>query len=305
MLVLPPGGVGALPCNYSLVQVLGAGAAAAARAGKQALQAEEKMAATQKEKAALEKEMAALLAASERQQMQAERKAATEMEQQVRRMQEQAKEVVDKEAAVAAAAEKARHAAEKKVASAMAAAANAEEEKDRLAAQMAGLLATTEQQLQHKAQQRRAVPVQWQVPSADITDVKVVGEGTFSTVWEVEYRGSRVAFKRIRGNSAKVAELGREARGLMKAQHPNVVTLLGVTMDDPHRSGLLMELAEHGTLRDVIDSVAVSAAATGGGRAGSGLPAAQQLRLASNIAAGIAWLHGNKPTPIVRVLHRT
>jgi hypothetical protein len=299
MLALPPGGVGALPCNYSLIQVLGAGAAVRAE--------KEKAAAAEKEKDALEKEMATLLAAAEQQQQMHEERRVEAAREHQRVVDEQAKEVVvreKQEAVVAAVVAQARQEAAEKVAAAMAATANAEEENNRLATEMAGLLATQQvQQVQQKASQRQAVPVQWQVPAADITDVKFLGEGTFSAVWEVEYQGARVAFKRIRGNGAdaraKVAELGHEARGLMKAQHPNVVTLLGVSMDDPSRSGLLMELAEHGTLRDVLDAAAQSAVATGGIRAGSGLSATKQLEFASNIAAGIAWLHANKPTPIV------
>ena len=254
MLALPPGGVGALPCNYGLMQMLGAGAAAAVRAEKQTQEAEAKAEAAEKEKDALEREMATLLAAAERQQIGAERKAELEAE-------GRAKE------GGTANFPSAQEAGEKVVA-----VIADHEETDRLAVQMKALLAAAEQQqVQRTAQQRPAVPIRWQVSSTEIADVKVLGEGTFSTVWEVEYQGSRVAFKRLRGNGAearaKVAELGREARGLMKAQHPNVVTLLGVTMNDPFRSGLLMELAERGTLKDVIDAAAMTTTRTSTGTA--------------------------------------
>jgi serine/threonine protein kinase len=122
-----------------------------------------------------------------------------------------------------------------------------------------------------------------------------------------------MAFKRIRigGGGAVVAgaltTLLREARTITMARHPNVVALLGVSVDDPMRMGLLMELAERGTLRDVLDSAAAAAAqadAAGGGPITGtgrrcGLPPAEQLRIAREVTAGIVWLHANTPLPIV------
>jgi serine/threonine protein kinase len=328
-LALPPGGVQALPCNYSLVQVLGAGAAAAR---------------VTQEKEAIAGEIVVLRSVAAKQQKQ-QRQA---MKGSADRERERDRETLK----VQAKAQEANQAAELKAAAAVVAAAKAEKEKEvlekemlalravaeqqkqareaaalsagaeqlRLTAEMAVLRAATEQlrqleedrpaaaaevQPQQNAQHRREGPGrQWQIPSKDIVDIKALGEGTFSQVWEVECRGLRLAFKRIRAGSgvaarSAVADVLREARNMTKARHPNVVALHGVSVDDPYRSGLLMELAERGTLRDVLDAAAESAAASGVGGGGSGLSAAEQLGLSNNVVAGIAWLHANKPTPIV------
>jgi serine/threonine protein kinase len=149
------------------------------------------------------------------------------------------------------------------------------------------------------------VPAQWEVPSRDITDVKMLGKGTFGHVWEVQCRGKRMAFKCIHVGgggvavAAAVAALLREARSMQSARHPNVVALLGVTVDDPLRTGLLIEVADRGTLRDFFDAAMAAGGAAGGTRKGSGLPVVVQLKLAREVTAGMAWLHSNTPRPIV------
>jgi serine/threonine protein kinase len=152
------------------------------------------------------------------------------------------------------------------------------------------------------------------VLSEDIVDVKVLGQGTFGQVWEVQCKGARMAFKRIHTGggavaAAAVAKLLREARSMAAARHPNVIALLGVSVNDPFRTGLLTEVADGGTLRDVVDramaaadtaaAAAADAGAGAGARRGSGLPVVFQLKLAREVVAGVVWLHANTPTPIV------
>jgi serine/threonine protein kinase len=158
------------------------------------------------------------------------------------------------------------------------------------------------------------LPEKWEVPSKDIVDIQPLGEGTFGQVWEVQCKDTPMAFKRIRVSgggaavAAALASLLREARNMTMARHPNVVALLGVSVDNSMRTGLLMELAERGTLRDVLDAAAATAAAEADAASGepaaaagarSGMPPAEQLRIAREVTAGIAWLHANMPTPIV------
>ena len=79
-----------------------------------------------------------------------------------------------------------------------------------------------------------------------------------------------------------IASAKRESRLLERAEHQNVIRLLGSVFDDPHYVYLLMELAEGGSLRAVLDA--------------DGVPSAfEQQSLASGIALGLAYLHGLDP----------
>jgi serine/threonine protein kinase len=141
-----------------------------------------------------------------------------------------------------------------------------------------------------------AAPSMWldEVNFKDITILGRLGGGTFATVYEVQCAGQRMAFKCFHmGSEAErkgiVKLLLREARSLQECQHDNIIRLLGVCADDPAHTGLLTELAERGTLRDVIDE----AKAARGDGGGSGLHPVEQFRLAHGIAAGIDALHSS------------
>ena len=85
--------------------------------------------------------------------------------------------------------------------------------------------------------------------------------------------------------------LGHEFRALHKAVHTNIVTLIGVVLDHPEWLCLLMECADRGSLRRVLDESVEEIV---------GQPQVQ-LRLVRDIVAGMAYLHAHKPSPI---LHR-
>ena len=57
-----------------------------------------------------------------------------------------------------------------------------------------------------------------------------------------------------------VASAKRESRLLERAEHQNVIRLLGSVFDDPNHVYLLMELAEGGSLRAVLDADGVPSA---------------------------------------------
>jgi len=79
--------------------------------------------------------------------------------------------------------------------------------------------------------------------------------------------------------------LRREALAMRSLCHPNVVQILGVVLDHHAYVAILLELAEFGSLRDMMDDHAPLLLRR---------PDAQ-LRLALQIAQGMAFLHSRKP----------
>ena len=78
----------------------------------------------------------------------------------------------------------------------------------------------------------------------------------------------------------------KEARALKEAQHENVIRLEGICVDDPQRLGVLMEYAEQGTLRQVLDT-------------NKTMGRTDRRRLSRGILRGLAMLHAHKPRPIL------
>jgi serine/threonine protein kinase len=133
---------------------------------------------------------------------------------------------------------------------------------------------------------------QWQVPSSAIVEMKVLSrEGTFGDVHLVQHRGMHMAFKTIRTGGSEAAQNQvkaalKEAYALKEAQHENLIRLEGVCIDDPQRLGVLMEYAEQGTLRQVLE-------------ANPEMGGKERRLLIRGILRGLAKLHSHKPTPIL------
>ena len=75
--------------------------------------------------------------------------------------------------------------------------------------------------------------------------------------------GVRLACKKmsltVAGERARIEPLlKREFRALQQAQHPHIVRLHGVVIDDPTSVSLLMELSPIGSLRTLLDQVRAS-----------------------------------------------
>ena len=125
------------------------------------------------------------------------------------------------------------------------------------------------------------------VSGALYTWMKKIGWGSFGVVFKVQHGDEILAAKRIKSDDNDEARaemesvLVREFRALSKVAHENVVHLLGVVRDDPSYVCLLMELADHGSLRQVLD-------ARPGDIVGD-LPV--QSALAFDIANGLAFCH--------------
>lgn len=75
----------------------------------------------------------------------------------------------------------------------------------------------------------------------------VLGEGTFGTVYKVYYQGRVVAMKTLKlqkFTSAEYENLKREVTLLASLDHPNIVSLIGVTLDPGNISiftGMLLD----------------------------------------------------------------
>jgi len=100
-----------------------------------------------------------------------------------------------------------------------------------------------------------------------------------------------MAFKTIRTGGSEAAQEEvrtalKEARALNEAKHANVIRLEGICIDDPQRMGVLMEYAEQGTLRQVLDLTPA-------------MPAKQRQQMMRGIMRGLAKLHSHKPKPIL------
>jgi tRNA A-37 threonylcarbamoyl transferase component Bud32 len=124
----------------------------------------------------------------------------------------------------------------------------------------------------------------------------VLGQGAFATVYLGTLKGEKVAIKVDSPALAKADEKTRmllenqfvyEVRTLLTHQHPNICALIAHCTDGPTRC-LVYECCDGGNLFDAI--VAVDKAA---------LTWVQRVRIAVGIARGLAFLHANKPNPIV------
>ena len=97
----------------------------------------------------------------------------------------------------------------------------------------------------------------WVVESTALRWKRQLGAGSFGTVFEVDYRGVLVAAKKMSFTIADERQrvekmLCREFRALQQLQHPHILRMHGVVLDQEMSVSLLMELAELGSLRRLL-----------------------------------------------------
>jgi tRNA A-37 threonylcarbamoyl transferase component Bud32 len=143
-----------------------------------------------------------------------------------------------------------------------------------------------------------------QIDPSELSLEAVIGEGSYGIVWRARWSGSAVAVKefcfpssahaqtdsKLRENMDRIInQVVREAAIMAVVQHPKVLQLFGCSFNGPSASmWIVSELCARGSLREVLDDDEI------------GLPTSQQLRMAMDIAEGMAYLH-NRSSPI---LHR-
>ena len=89
------------------------------------------------------------------------------------------------------------------------------------------------------------------LPRGDFSELEVIGEGSYCTVYKANFRGQTVAVKRAKtAVQTEIAEktAKRELRVLMRFNHQNIVALRGVCMEDG-KTCLLLQFAEQQSLR--------------------------------------------------------
>lgn len=125
-----------------------------------------------------------------------------------------------------------------------------------------------------------------------------LAEGTFGEVYRATYQGRRVAIKRAR-RSIRFEAVAREAGILFQLNgHPNLVSFIGLC-EKPVI--VVMELAEGGTLADYLFREGASTPAKP-----KPLPEGEVLRLARDIASGLAHIHSfrDESGKLTPVMHR-
>ncbi|KAJ6840463.1 U-box domain-containing protein 34 isoform X1 [Iris pallida] len=126
-----------------------------------------------------------------------------------------------------------------------------------------------------------------EVATDNFSDFKKIGEGSYGNVYKCNLDHIPVAVKVLHQNGhEKNEEFLREVEVLTQLRHPHMLLLLGVC---PESGCLVYEYMENGSLEDQLFH-----------REGSPpLPWFIRFRIIFEVACGLAFLHGNKPEPVV------
>lgn len=118
------------------------------------------------------------------------------------------------------------------------------------------------------------------IAQKDIVLIKKIGEGQYGDVWQAKYHGFPVACKILKRQlTPKDAEKALEELRLMtRLKHPNVVLLMGACLNEKRQIMIVTEYASRGDLRQVAPMI------------GS---LARRLKMALDVASGLAWLHAH------------
>ncbi|KAG0486501.1 hypothetical protein HPP92_008596 [Vanilla planifolia] len=121
----------------------------------------------------------------------------------------------------------------------------------------------------------------------NFSDAKKIGEGTYGCVYKCILDQIVVAVKVVRQDAPdKKEEFLREVEVLSQLKHPHMVSLLGFC---PESGCLVYEYMENGSLEDQLFYRKNSPP----------LPWFIRFRILFEVACALAFLHGNKPDPIV------
>ncbi len=124
------------------------------------------------------------------------------------------------------------------------------------------------------------------IPSQDFTKGKPIGKGGFGSVYLGKWHNVSVAIKELFVQSATISKtFEKEAGAMAECNHPNIVRLFGVCLEEG-KLALLMEYLEKGSLFDLLQNVQIT------------LLWSRRYTIAADIGNGLSYLHSQK------IIHR-
>lgn len=141
------------------------------------------------------------------------------------------------------------------------------------------------------------------VPSSELQFNELVGRGNFSEVFSGEFRGERVAVKRLHvslhGQLRYMDMMKNEISLMAKFSHPNIIKLIGACVIRPHIC-LVLEWGHRGNLEELLQRGHQRHAQLPSSPSSSlhvsplGLTSEHLLGLASDVASGMAYAHAQQ-----------
>ena len=138
----------------------------------------------------------------------------------------------------------------------------------------------------------------WEIDASEVRlERRIDGgsEGAFGAVWQGDWDGLRVAVKVLRAGLLELDqetadEFEKEADFMMRARHANLVRFFGAGKMAGGEPFLVLELVARGSLAKLLNRGSSGGEGGSSGSAGA-LSPALQLRLAADVARGMAYIH--------------
>ncbi len=128
-----------------------------------------------------------------------------------------------------------------------------------------------------------------EIPGISITEMKRVtplptATGSYADIFQCHRNGSFVALKqlRLKPNEKQTFDIQREAALCFQVQHPNIVSILGLTRIENNYMGIVMEWADQGNLRENMGKMS----------------AAEKIKVSLCICEGLDYMHS------IRIAHQ-
>ena len=97
------------------------------------------------------------------------------------------------------------------------------------------------------------------IPWSSVLVGETIGSGASGMVCRGEFASTPVAVKILHGkqvNDTALQQLAQECQLMLQLRHPNVLMTIGFASDGESRHGIIIELMQSGSLRDLLDSAA-------------------------------------------------